>query len=403
MAEVGESTPLLPQTAPRQQAEQRREENVPEATSTLGLCSVYLPLFIVVELMLLARAGLLMTRFGTIGLHCNDTLPIHKDPEFLFTTAAYGVVSIVRVLEYLVLGIGIFNAWFEFNGKIHFSWHVSGKRVCGAIVMLLYLALGVAVPVLGIFQELDYADDIHCPRHNAAIYYAYCGMNFVKNQLGFAARIMLIIAMQTIHKIWSADDTHTRDLYPPRDTVVNIKQDWKYTSLHHSKLTRKYEERGKQVQALTNIFKVWFLFPWIAYILVSSLQTYNLVKPWTHSGVERSTWEWPTVYLLVYNFHQLFAILIPYLCGQRINSYHQKFYRRMREDQLHKFSAHASRFAYARTQLIEKDTEFDFIPRVLGTSIEVRMDSPLYVIILLLGLLFTMIDTLLRKEPTTIY
>lgn len=67
----------------------------------------------------------------------------------------------------------------------------------------------------------------------------------------------------------------------------------------------------------------------------------------------------------------------------------------MKNDQLERFKDNPSRLSFARQLLIEKEERYDFLPRILGTSITISIGSPLYVIILLAGLFLSVVESLL--------
>ena len=101
------------------------------------------------------------------------------------------------------------------------------------------------------------------------------------------------------------------------------------------------------------------------------------------------------MYYLLYNIIQLITLLVPFLFATFINLYHRNFYKRMKKDLLYGCNS-ASLQAFAHMQFnIEKEEEFDFIPRIPCTDIEIRVDGPLYAFLLLLGVFFTVCKPLL--------
>ena len=71
-------------------------------------------------------------------------------------------------------------------------------------------------------------------------------------------------------------------------------------------------------------------------------------------------------------------LLIPYLCGLKMDYYHHKFYKE-----------HVSR----PTETPEED-DYNFVPRVWGLGIKVKMNSVIYSLFLLLGIFFTLCGSL---------
>ena len=103
----------------------------------------------------------------------------------------------------------------------------------------------------------------------------------------------------------------------------------------------------------------------------------------------------PRIYYLLYNLNQFVTLLIPYLCAKKINTYHHKYYKTMRMQQLMKFKDKPSCLSFANQLLVEKEERYDFLPRILGTSITISIGSPLYVVILLAGIFLSVAESLL--------
>lgn len=153
---------------------------------------------------------------------------------------------------------------------------------------------------------------------------------------------------------------------------------------------KAYSKIGKQVKEINELFQTWFVLPWVIYLIVSSLKAYNILRPWASDsdGVTPAS-NIPQIYYLLYNLNQFVTLLIPYLYAKKINTYHHKYYKRMRNLQLVRFK---DRLSFAG-QLLEK--RYGFLPRILGTSITISIGSPLYVVILLAGIFLSIAESLL--------
>ena len=94
------------------------------------------------------------------------------------------------------------------------------------------------------------------------------------------------------------------------------------------------------------------------------------------------------VYFLLYNINQMLLLIIPYMCGRNIDHYNRQCQIRIQDMQLNRSRDDAFR-AQQRKMLIQKEESFDFIPRVWGLAFQVKMNSFIYIIFLLLGLFLT--------------
>ena len=101
-------------------------------------------------------------------------------------------------------------------------------------------------------------------------------------------------------------------------------------------------------------------------------------------------------YYLLYNINQLVTLIVPFLSVTFINLYHHEFYKCMKKNLLHGYES-ADEKALAHLQFnIGKEEEFDFVALIIPcTGIIIHVDSPLYILFLLLGLFFTVCNTLL--------
>ena len=90
----------------------------------------------------------------------------------------------------------------------------------------------------------------------------------------------------------------------------------------------------------------------------------------------------------IYVVYDILAFSIPHACGLRMNSYHQKYLNEQRKERLDTAEKEqGSKLQYAMAYLlqIEKDQDGDFVPGIPGTGIQIPLDSPGYI----LGILLT--------------
>ncbi len=88
----------------------------------------------------------------------------------------------------------------------------------------------------------------------------------------------------------------------------DIVKSWNLASQKFKNWYTSYEKVGKEVMELNNLFKYWFIIPWLAYVLISSLKTATALQPWTLPSKDPSPFL--VIYYGLYNFNQIFTLLV---------------------------------------------------------------------------------------------
>ena len=364
------------------------------------------------------KGFLLISRYGITasGRQCEQSENGHNNQtvavkakvshEYIFTTIVYAILSVMRILEYLFLAIQFYTFLFrqnEIDYDILFKKH--SKRFLYlplfSIILLPYFFLGVVIPALGIYQEIELAERLAiCYRHYHEIYITYSVINFLRYMSAYTVRVMMIFIGLSLNKIWFSDHAG-----PPKHTSMGLAKitrgngdssviagqvvaastglshdhremnddsvqslvkncnnpalqkvldDWKVVSIDYQTRVKGYAEIGKKVQVIQELFQTWFILPWVIYFVASSLKTYNILRPWNTDGDGNTPpSDIPHIYYLLYNINQLITLIIPFLCAKKINTYHQKYYQLMRAHQLERFKDDPSCLSFARQLMVE--------------------------------------------------
>jgi len=362
------------------------------------------------------RGGLLVARYATPGYICtnmnnsnssNASSQPHLKHSEIFTTIMYGVCSILRCIEYLLLAHG----FFVFASNVDSNSYRKDMKLIvihalkkltsfwGFIFLLLMptlLLLSISIPILGIVIELQYTQRMHCKRHNSGIFIAYCGFNIGRYLLASCVRLAMAVASIEVGRIWSADSLeYDTDAMEDIENNIIFLRDWKASSKIHAELSQRYDECGKKSQQVGEIFKTWFIIPWITFFIATSIKTKNVLSPWLQVEEEKEVDKevLPAVYYMMYNIFQVISLLVAYISALKMNTHHETYYYTLRKQQMNTYDSR-SRQALARILHMEKKEQYDFIPHVAFTHIQIHMDSPLYVIFLLLGVFFTICGAL---------
>lgn len=353
-----------------------------------------------------------------------------------FIGVIYSLCTIVRALQYPLLAKGFitFVSNVQSDSYMKSVWRTmkycctkefklcrTMKRWCYiGILILLALSLGilsVAVPVIGIFMELNH-NHKHCEDHDKVIFIVYCVFDIFSCLSESCVRLLMIFAAIEINRIWSHASASLKKVHTDETDIGSTNQsfgassnthlalshqctnpifeDWTASSNTHQALSRQYEESGKQAQQVGEIFKTWFILPWIAFLISNYVKAELVLSPWVQGDEEKDlgVQHWlATFYYMVYAILQVILILVQYVTALKMNTDHGEYYGKLREKQL---NAHKSnnRRVMACMMAIKKNEQYDFVPHLPVISINVPLNNAFYVITTLLGMFFPIVYAL---------
>ena len=306
----------------------------------------------------------------------DDSLGLDKDDHgYNYTVFVYGITSILRLVEYLPLFVGLWKYWNETNRnqphdnlqcKHYFKWFM---------LLTPVWAISLSIPVVGVLLEKHCGD----AKVTAKVFIVYCSVNFLRYTWAFSVRMGMVFATLKVKEIWKNVPAG----------IQNANED-NPMSLHTS-LTDIYTNAGEQVKKIAKIFETWFLFPWIIFFLVSSLKAKNILSLWNED--EDKVEFLPLMYLMLYNINQMIFLIIPYLCAKKMNHYHHQCIMSIQKEQLNTEKG-AEFVAEQRKLLIQMDENYNVVPRLWGLGLKVKMNSFIYIIFLVMGLIFTIFTPL---------
>ena len=278
-----------------------------------------------------------------------------------------------------------------FKGLTQNKWTAS----CFVFLSMYMLAHSLSVPALGIALEIRTGRETDCRPYVYEYHTVYWILDVFRYLYDVAIRLLMVLAMLAIGCIWDEDE-HIRDEDEGKEpeSYREYLEDRVAASKDYSKRWKLYIKKGERVKHILEIFKPWFVLPWILFFISSSLSTDQILQSWNDSSSSNGKYNFAEASYMVYNFNQLFLLALPYLCSKMMNMNHSSYVYSTRIQQLGAQKT-ASRAAFAHMSKIEEEGSFHFVPRVWGTSIKIELNSPLYIILLLLGIFFTFVDALL--------
>ena len=320
----------------------------------------------------------------------------------------YSSLYIFRWIEALVLHIHVYRFFSRqptstnltlAKYREHCKEGLSKKRKTQVLLVVVALCLLIhclSIPILGIILEVKHGQEANCDGYVYEHHTVYWILDAVRYLHDVAIRLVIFLATVTVGAIWFTDSDDKGDSDniedEPNDRELYLRDKAAANQDHKCRMDA-YTKRGTQVEHIHEIFQTWFVIPWISFLISSSLETDNILKGWKNGPSSSGQYDFPEVVYMVYHFNQVFLLALPYLCMQKMNAVHQKYLNQSRFEQLAKFKT-ASRVAHACRNRIEKEEHYDFVPRIWGTGIKIHLDSPLYIVLLLIGVFFTIVKAL---------
>ena len=339
-----------------------------------------------------AKAVLLIARFmypsecrnatDILSVEGEDSPESQRDDHaYFFAVGVYAICNVLRLIEYIPLFTGLYR-YLKDDEKLASPKLKEPKYYAWLLILPPALALALSIPLVGIAAE-NYHERKHCSDPRAHIYYAYCAVNIFRYIWSFTVRVGMVAATLKVRELW----------YDVAIPGTGSNKGTADSEALHATLTKKYQEAGKEVTKIAHIFQSWFLLPWIIFFLASSVEAKDILSIWNENSESIETL--PMVYFVLYNINQVIFLLIPYMCGQKMNHYHHQCHLRIQEEQLNTECMSNGDLAESRKLLIQQECAYDFVPCFWGLGFKVRMNSIIYIIFLILGLVFTVCGTML--------
>ena len=378
----------------------------------------------------------------------NQTFNASTGQEYLFTITIYGSLYIGRWFEAFIIHLHLYKFFFHqctIQPEQFIQFCIEGlknstkSKVIFGSVAIYTLAHSLSIPSLGIGLEVERAHEIGCKKYIYGHHVLYWILDMVRYLHDVVIRLSLIALVGGVNHIWTnlksteddakatanasttyensriEDDQEVSDSVeapheelrsqkdgdvhkadPTTSESVVHKQylnDLDTVAKDHAVRTKLYNEKGKQVERVLDIFETWFVIPWVLYFISVSLQADHILQTWRNKSVGEGQYDLAEIAFLIYNFNQVFYLTLSYMCMRIVNSLHYHFVRESHHQQISQYET-ASKIALASMSKIEKEKHYDFVPRIWGSSIKIEMDSPLYVVFLLVGTFFTVMKDL---------
>ena len=171
-------------------------------------------------------------------------------------------------------------------------------------------------------------------------------------------------------------------------------------SLSYSEICYKYRNKGKEVIPFTSTFQSWFVLQWFIYFLGIFIDLTFVVRPWILGGNVHDSVEIYKQHPLEYAYISMFIVyditvfIIPFVCGIKMNKYHDGYYSKLVKAKENNFDFLADdnqkgngalEYALNATVLkVQKVQEFDFTPTISG--IDIPLTNPGYILSIVIAM-----------------
>ena len=195
----------------------------------------------------------------------------------------------------------------------------------------------------------------------------------------------------------------------------------------HHYLSVNYHGCGERVKNYFRPFRSWFIVPWIAYSFEVSMNAKTVLSPWWEDKVGFSPWV--QGYALAYNVAQFCLLLLQYICGIKMNESHQNYYHKVCKLQMNAYDTVFKEVdlteltdlsqidstlvvqvdddemklaweykAAVRSLQLTNQINYNFSPTILGINMNISMDTPIYVLLLLLNAFVTLSQSSMKAK-----
>lgn len=293
------------------------------------------------------------------------------------------------------------------------------------ILLFFLILLSIASITFGLVYDL-HLDNCSYSRHQKAALWIYHFLLLFTIVSIDIVLFKLVLATLYVSYIWAPENL------PPDDHERSC-NDWneylelkKTHSVNYSRMCREYRKRGEKVTPFTSTFQSWFVLQWFIYFLAIFIDLTYYIRPWLGGGDVKYSFKiyqqhgYEYGYLSLCIVYDITVLIVPFICGIKMNKYHQNYYCNSKlvnakKDQFDQFDFLDSRtfdfldgtvaerdkgaleYALITRLKVEKEEEFDFTPSILG--INIPLTNPGYIlsiviamVTLILGVIVSSLD-----------
>ena len=341
--------------------------------------------------------------YQTPCANASDEKTSNVSPIVYATTIGFGITTLVHSLQYPVFLYGLWmllkRQTFSCKGtkKGVKKWitrnqiNAVAKGIFFILTISIMCGLFIATPAIGIRAETM----LSCGSRNINIFYALISLSFLIRVLSLLIVILMACATLAVAEIWTSGSEVlespriSKKFSESQSTAMMTAYD------HHATLSIKYKETGEMVKSIKQAFELYFPLPWIHFLLLTAVNKL-LSEEQNQQGVNADVVYQRLAYVMPYYLYRIIQLFTLFVFAVSMNQNHTHFLKAMREKQLKydienpdmeetEYTSIKACHGYARTLQIEREEDYDFVPRIVFLGVKVSVNDSTYVIVLLIG------------------
>ena len=289
--------------------------------------------------------------------------------------------------------------------------------ICIGVALIILFAFGVAKVALAITMEKRSPD--------VSVYYlAYCGLEAFHIWYDLIFRSFLMVTLLYVWNLWNKSAPNDAISASPDDSAISTSskshdedENKKLKSLNadenkarqlacidFNKELALYHMRGERVERTLYPFAMWFLTPWVVYLVSTNINPHYFLAPWTDS--KSNIDDNARAYHLVNTAMKTYQLLMQYVFALKVNQFHRDYFIAMKrrvifKDNSSESLAFRNQYRAEASQLmstIDYHDDFNFYPTFLWINPRISVDGPFYIVFLLFGMFVNASDQLLHTS-----
>ena len=342
--------------------------------------------------------------------------PANDKSYFRASDILYVVHSLLHWPEYAFLAYGTYTLIKDFQkwepsfrtrilstiGRLFFGTMKTEKHTSkeskfrtqiSVLFVLLFIVASLVIPILSIVEahiEKQLHSDCEKQNNQLRIHYAYQFLSILTHIVSPGIRIYMAVMVLAIQAIWFHVPCYedNREFIAQSSDDAETLDDFRAASTKHYDCVIDYELRQDKIIAILHVFRAWFVIQWFIYYFQFLVDLSRILRPWLKGA--GLVFDLAYAHRVIYTIYDLFAFTVPHVSGLKMNQHHVNYLAYLRQQQLKVARDPTNKGTKLRHTIayllpIDKHSDCDFIPVIPGTGIHIPLDSPGYV----LGILLT--------------
>ena len=297
------------------------------------------------------------------------------------------ITNVLRIMRRLFFG--------TMKTEKHTSKESKLRTQIAVLFVLVFIVASLVIPILSIVEAHTVKNLYpNCEKQNnqLRIHYVYQFLSILAHIVNPAIRIYMAVMVLAIQAIWFHVPCYEHNsefkIAQSSDDAETL-EDFRAASSKHCDCVIEYELRQDKIIAILHVFQAWFVIQWFIYYFQFLVDLSRIIRPWLKGA--GLVLDLAYAHRVIYAIYDLFAFILPHVCGLKMNQHHANYLAYLRQQQLEVARDPTNkgtklRHAIAYLLPIDKRSDCDFIPLIPGTGIRIPLGSPGYVLGIVLAI-----------------